>query len=135
MTAKEFLKQAYYVHQEIEIKLEQISRLQSLATRTTSTLKEMPGASRAVSVVENAVMAIEENTTQLAEELNRLVEVYEKITNRIARMENPQERIILKYRYLCFLPWTTISFLLKSSERKIFLLHNQALKNFSTCLQ
>ena len=135
MTAKEFLQQAYYAHQEVDIKLEQITRLQALATRTTSTLKEMPGEKRACSVVESAVIALEEKTARLADEVKRLIEVNDKIAALIARVENPQERIILKYRYLCFMPWATISFLLKASERKVFLLHSQALKNFSSVLQ
>ena len=131
MTAKEFLQQAYYAQQEIDMKLEQITRLQSLATKTTTTLKFLPGGKCASSTVESAVIAIEEKVSLLAVEIQKLISVNEEIAEHISRIENPLERLILKYRYLCFLPWATIAYLLKASERKIFLVHNQALKNFS----
>lgn len=135
MNPKEFLQQAYYAQREVDIKLEQIIRLQSLATKTTSTLKNVPCGKSLCSVVENAVTSIEEQTTRLANEVKKMLEVIEKISATISLVENPQERIILKYRYLCCLPWATIAFLVKASERNVFLIHNQALKNFSNVLQ
>ena len=135
MTSKEFLQQAYYAQQEINIKLEQIARLQALATRTTTTLKDVPIGKGTSSVIECAIVEMSEQIACLADEIKQLVKVSEEVAARIARVKNLQEQMILKYRYLCFLPWATISNLLKSSERTIFLLHQKALKNFSEVLQ
>lgn len=135
MTPKEFLQQAYYAQQEIEIKLEQIARLQALATRTTKTLKDVPTGKGTSSVIESAIVAISEQTARLADEIKHLVKVNEEVAARIMQVKNPQEQMILKYRYLCFLPWASISYLLKSSERSVFLLHQKALRKFSEVLQ
>ena len=135
MTSKEFLQQVYYAQQEINIKLEQIARLQALATRTTTTLKDVPTGKGTSSVIECAIVEVSEQTARLADEIKQLVKVSKEVAARIARVKNLQEQIILEYRYLCFLPWATISYLLNSSERTIFLLHQKALKNFSEVLQ
>ena len=40
MTAKEYLKQARYLDERINMKIEQVASLHSLATKATSTLSE-----------------------------------------------------------------------------------------------
>ena len=59
MTAKEFLQQAYFAQQEVDFKLEEMARLQALATRVTSTLKSTPsGTNMATSKIGDAVAKI-----------------------------------------------------------------------------
>jgi len=136
MTAKEFLQQAYIAHGEVDIKLEQIAKLQSLATRVTTTLKNTPcGSAVSGSRIENSVVNIQEQISRLAEEVTNLLAIQEKVATAIKRVENPVERKILEYRYLCFFSWQQITLIMKASQRNIFLIHNQALKNFSVVLQ
>ena len=131
MTAKEFLQQAYYAQQEVDMKLEQIERLQSLATRTTTVFKNTPsGSACADSKIETAVIRIQEQINRLATELAELLNVTEKVSAAIAQVKNPVEKKILKYRYLCFFSWKQISLLMKTSLRQIYRLHSQALENF-----
>lgn len=132
MTAKEFLQQVYFAQREIEIKLEQIERLQSLATRTTSTIKNVPnGGNISDSKIERSVVNIQEKISTLAEEVSRLLEVNDTVAKAISHVKSSDERAILKYRYLCFLSWQQISLLMKTGTRQIFRIHNLALKNFS----
>ena len=57
MTAKDFLQQAFVAHKEIEAPLEQLTRLQAVATRTTTVIRNAPGGSNSFgSRVENAVI-------------------------------------------------------------------------------
>ena len=131
MTAKEFLQQAYYAQQEVDMKLEQIERLQSLATRTTTVFKSAPSGSACVdSKIETAVIRIQEQINRLTAELTELLSVTEKVSVAIAQVKNPAEKKILKYRYLCFFSWKQISLLMKTSLRQIYRLHSQALENF-----
>ena len=136
MTAKEFLQQVYLAHRAIDIKLEQIEQLQSLATRTTTTLKAVPNGSNTFnSRIESSVVMIQEKISGLAKEISNLMAVNEKVAVAIAHVDNSDEKAILEYRYLCFFSWKEIARKLKVSLRQVFSLHNRALKNFSRSLQ
>lgn len=133
MTAKEFLQQAYYAQQEVEFKLEEIARLESLATRTTATLKSTPsGSNAATSKIETAVAKMEDQRTRLAEEVTELLKITEEVADAINKVQNYAEKQILKYRYLRFYDWKQISILMKMSSRQLYRLHSQALENFGS---
>lgn len=132
MTAQEFLKQAYFAQQEVEMKLEQIARLESLATRTTSALKGTPsGSNAATSKIESAVISMQEQKDRLAEEVTDLLKITDKVSTAISQIKNPVEKRILKYRYVSFFSWKQISLLMKMGKSNLFRLHADALKNFS----
>ena len=126
MTGKEFLQQVFVAYKEIDSKIEQIARLQSLATRTTTVIKSIPcGKGTTLSSrVENAVLSIQGHTEYL-------LEVRREVSDAIAKVQNHDERIVLEYRYLCFYSWKQISHAMRMSLRTIFRLHDRALKNFS----
>lgn len=131
MTQKEFLQQAFVAHKEIEVRLEQISALQALATQTTTIIRHAPGGSNIFkSRVETAVIQIQEHMTHLADEVARLIEVTKQISSAIALVSNVNERAILEYRYLCFFSWQQISALMKTSVENLFKIHRRAIKNF-----
>ena len=131
MTPKEFLQQAFVAHKEIEVRLEQITNLQALATQTTTVIKAAPGGSNIFrSRVENAVILIQEHTAKLAEEVTRLIEITKKISSAIALVPNVNERAILEYRYLCFFSWQQIAAVMKTGVDNVWRLHRCALKKF-----
>lgn len=131
MTQKEFLQQAFVAHKEIEVRLEQITTLQALATQTTTVIKTAPGGSNLFrSRVENAVILIQEHTAHLAEEVTRLIEVTKKISSAIALIPNANERAILEYRYLCFFSWQQIAAVMKTGVSNVWKIHRRAVKNF-----
>ena len=136
MTAKEFLQQAYIAHNEVEMKLEELDRLRSLSERTTSKLNKIfVRSSEKNSKIEKAVVLIEEQTDRLAEEILKLLEIGQNVELAIRQVQNPSERNLLEYRYLCFFSWQQIATLMKASQRQIFRLHNQALENFGSQCQ
>lgn len=131
MTAKEFLEQAFIAHQEIEARLEEIARLQSLATRTTSMLKSTPSSSGAAkSKIEKAIVEMQEKENCLADEIAELMKITDKVSTAVDKIKNPVEKRILKYRYVSFFSWKQISLLMKTSQSNLFRLHADALKNF-----
>lgn len=131
MTAKEFLQQVYLAHHEVEICLEEISQLQSLATRTTTVIRGVPNGGQTIgSQIENSITQMDTKAEELAEKIKVLVEDIDKVRAAISQVKNSNERMILKYRYLCFFSWQQISFLMKTSLRQIYRIHNDALENF-----
>ena len=133
MTSKEFLQQVFIAYQDADSKLEQIARIQALATRTTSVIRAIPlGNGTALSSrVENAIAAIEGQAEYLADEITRLLKVRDEVAAEIAKLDNPVERRILEYRYLCFHSWKEIADDMKRGLRYVYELHSRALKNFS----
>ena len=133
MTEKEFLQQVFIAYKEVDSKLEQIARLQSLATRTTTVIRSTPcGNGRALtSRVENAVLSIQGQTEFLADEIKFMLDVRNQVAAEIAKVKNHDERIVLEYRYLAFYSWKEISHAMKIGLRYAYKLHNRALKNFA----
>ena len=133
MTAKEFLKQVFNAYQDADSKLEQMARLQALATRTTTVIHSTPvgNGSGLSSRVEQAIVAMAEQSGRLADEIQRLLDVREEVASAIEKVADPAERRVLEYRYLAFLSWKEISHSMKMALRSVYKLHERALENFS----
>lgn len=132
MTTKKFLQQAIATHLAVESRLEQIARLQSLATRTTTAIKGTPSAgTSAGSVIEARIGEVQELSALLAEELSRMVDVRNEVAETIARVQNPDERCLLELRYLCHYSWEQVAKIFSCTERAAFYLHERAVKNLS----
>ena len=133
MTAQEFLQQVFNAYKDADSKLEQMARLQSLATRTTTVMHNTPCGSRTAlsSRIEQAILAMEGQSEHLADEIQKLLDVRREVADAIALVADPSERRILEYRYLAFLSWKEISHAMKMGLRYTYKLHERALKNFS----
>lgn len=62
--------------------------------------------------------------------VNRLVDLRSEINAAIESMENPEERLLLKYRYLKNESWEDISYELNVSYRTVHRIHASSLNNF-----
>ena len=132
MTQKEFLQQAGNTHLAVESRLEQIARLQSLATKATTVMNGVPTAgTSAGSVIETRIGEVQEQSALLAEEISRMVDARNEVAEAIARITNPDERCLLELRYLCHYSWEQIAKILTFSVDHVFTLHRQALKNLT----
>lgn len=63
-------------------------------------------------------------------QINRLIDLRSEINAAIESMENPEERLLLKYRYLKNESWEDISYDLNVSYRTVHRIHASALNNF-----
>lgn len=133
MTEREFLQQVFNAYQDVDCKLEQIARLQALATRTTTTMCGTPcgNGTKLSSKIEQAVLAVSWQSERLADGIKRLLDTRIEVADAIAKVANHSERRILEYRYLAFLPWKEIAHMMKIGVRQVYKLHTRALKNFS----
>ena len=133
VTTKEFLQQAIITHQVVESRIEQIARLQSLATRTTTVIKGTPSAAgtSAGSIIEARIGEVQKKSALLAEEISRMVDVRNEVAEAIARVKNHDERCLLELRYLCHYSWEQVAKIFACTERAAFYLHERAVKNLS----
>ena len=110
MTAKEYLKQAYLLDKQIQVEVKELEQL-----------REMRGTIQGCSYGE-----------KIGTNPNRNLDApFIKTIEKIWEYENPEERLLLKYRYLKNESWEDISYELNVSYRTVHRIHASALSNFS----
>jgi hypothetical protein len=128
MKAKEYLGQAYLLDQRINSQLEQLTALNELATKCTSTLSDMPkNPNRGGSRMADTVVKI----VALEEEINRdvdvLVDLKMEVIGVIRSVEKKEYRVLLELRYLCFKSWEDIAAEMHYSVRWVHIMPSRAL--------
>ena len=129
MTAKEYLNQAYRLDQRINSKIAQVSALNDLAVKCTSTITGMPhNPSKSVSPMENAITKIIDLQNEINLDIDKLVELKAEIVGVIEAVENNEYKTLLEKRYLCFMNWEHIAVDMGYGIDNIYRLHRTALK-------
>ena len=125
------LKQLRILANEIKSKYEILKEAKASAYRITQIMSSAPKAKNVGEGFSPAVlktMLIAEQmqnvVTKMAEEFGRL---YEEAIKEIAKVENPQERMILEYRYLAYKSWYEITTLMHFSH--FFTLFHHKIEN------
>ena len=133
MNAKEYLSQAMWLDQTIDIKIKHLESLRSLAMKvTTDTSRErVSGGPVDKSPMEKTIVKIVDLENELNEEIDRLVDLKSDILESINKMKNPVSQLLLEMRYIQGQAWEEVAFTLGLSERSVFNIHGRALKEFA----
>ena len=129
MTAKEYLRQAYRLDQKINSDLEEMAALREMAASVSSPqLTERVQTSRNtdapfVRCIEK-IMDLEHRINQ---EVDLLVDLKEEIRAVITTVEDTDERMVLKYRYVHNYTWEQIGNELHADSRTVRRWHGKAL--------
>lgn len=127
--AKEYLSQAYRIDQRINSKIEQVSALNNMAMKATSTISDMPGrATRNIHQMEDVVAKIIDLQNEINAEIDELVDLKAEIMEVIKGLDNLEYQTLLELRYLCFKPWEQIAIDLGYSINNVFKMHRKALE-------
>lgn len=132
MTNKEYLNQAYRLNERINSNLKEIDELRALAVSIGSpTMGERVSGSHSTEApFARAIMKIDELEHKLDAEIDRLIDLKAEISNAIKTVQNPDEEILLRYRYINCYGWNKICALMSVSQRTVHRIHASALKNF-----
>ncbi len=132
MDAKEYLKLAWKVDQQIDDKIEQINILKELSEKTTAVLSDMPGKStRNIHSREEVIARMMDSEESLNQEVLKLIEIRENVRAAIAGVENVECRMLLEERYLCYHGWNEIAEDMGYSLDNVYKLHRKALKEIN----
>ena len=129
MTAKEYLRQAYRLDQKINSDLEEMAALREMAASVSSPqLTERVQTSRNtdapfVRCIEK-IMDLEHRINQ---EVDLLVDLKDEIRAVITTVEDTDERMVLKYRYVHNYTWEQIGNELHANSRTVRRWHGKAL--------
>ena len=112
MTAREYLKQSFYINKEIDENILQLEELDSDICRCTQIITDMPPGVHNDNSAEIKLAAYidkhEELTQKINEETDKLVETKKEIRLKIYQIKNPKYRLVLMKRYIRFKKWEQI---------------------------
>ena len=127
--AKEYLGQDYRIDQRINSKIEQVSALNYMATKATSTISDMPGsASRNIHRMEDVIVKIIDLQNEINADIDELVDFKAEVMSVIKSIDNLEYQTLLELRYLCFKPWEQIAIELGYSINNVFKMHRKAIE-------
>lgn len=132
MTAKQYLRQAYRLNELINSDLEELAQLKALSTSISSpNLSGMPSSSTRntePSFVKciNKIVDLEKI---INDEIDRFVELKKEIREVINNVPDPDERLVLRLRYIEFLKWEAVASSMGLSLKQVHRIHASALMN------
>ncbi|NLE27556.1 MAG: DUF1492 domain-containing protein [Clostridiaceae bacterium] len=130
MNTKDYLSQAFRVDCMINAKLEQIQQLRELSTKATSTLSDMPkGGNQSANKTQDIVLKIIGLENEISKDMITLIELKGEIINAIKSVKDPEYRLLLELRYLCFKSWNDVAAEMRYDTNSIFRMHRYALKS------
>ena len=129
MTKKEYLKKGYRINLEIETKKEVLEELKSNLDGLQAiklTEKVQGGPIKDDSGIVNKMNKI----VEMEKDLNELCNFQIKLSQTIDKMENTNERAVLRLRYILNQTWEEIAEKMGYTLRQIHRIHENAIKNF-----
>ena len=127
--AKEYLGQDYRIDQRINSKIEQVSALNNMAIKATSTISDMPGsATRNIHRMEDVIVKIIDLQNEINADIDELVDFKAEVMSVIKSIDNLEYQTLLELRYLCFKPWEQIAIELGYSINNVFKMHRKAIE-------
>lgn len=134
MTAKEYLNQARHLDALINCRLREIDYWKDLSSSVSGTrfdgMPHSPNRPTEAPFV-RCLEKIDEIQRSVEEKVAYLVRLKEEINTAIDMLENRDEQLVLRYRYLDDCTWEEISRMLNVSLRTVYRIHGSALQNFS----
>ena len=134
MTAKDYLNQARHLDALINCRLREIDYWRDLSSSVSGTrfdgMPHSPNRPTEAPFV-RCLEKIDEIQRSVEEKVAYLVRLKEEINTAIDMLENRDEQLVLRYRYLDDCTWEEISRMLNVSLRTVYRIHGSALQNFS----
>ena len=138
MTAKEYLQQAFVIHRRIILLKETRDTIKAelYSVKTPQLNPDKVQTSVSCDTMERLVAKADEITRTITDELERLIEIQDKIKSQIdgmpqRRKADAQQREVLYRRYVLFQRWERIALDMDKTTRYIFMVHGNALREFA----
>ena len=132
MTAKEYLNQAYWLDRRIDSKLEQLSALKDMATKTTSIMSDdVVSHTRNVHSMQDVIAKIIDMQAEINADIDRLVDLKRDIMQVVKTVDDPELQTLLELRYLCFKSWEYVAEQMGYNVRHIYRLHDEAVEQIT----
>ena len=124
---KAYLNRAYKIEHRINVKLERLERLRALAEKTTATLSDMLKSPNRDGGNEDILARIVDMENEIKRDINHLLDIKEDVQGAIETVEEPELKLLLELRYLCYRSWGDIAEEMNYDVRQIHRIHSKAL--------
>ncbi len=133
MKAKEYLRRAYNLDKFIDACLVELSKVREYygLVRSLDYSRDKIQASPENNM-EKAIIKIVDMENMINDKIDQLVDLKNEIRSNIDELPDDTDRLILTYRYICFLSWEEIAVKMGYSYRNIHRVHAKALKDFES---
>jgi DNA-directed RNA polymerase specialized sigma subunit len=129
MNAKQYLKQAYKLNEQIECDKEELEALRALSTSISGNMTQervqgSPSNNRIIDIISQII----DLENEIDAEIEDFIALKKQIRDVINQIEDVNEKLVLKYRYLIFLQWDEICVKMNYSKRQMYRIHDSALE-------
>lgn len=132
MDKKSYLRRGYRINLEIESKKEVLEELKAnLDGIKAIQLSEKVQGGNIPS--DNAMFNRINKLMEVEKDLASLYDIQVELNENINKVEDFNERMVLRYRYILNYTWEQISEKMGYSTRQVIRIHGEALKNFEIC--
>ena len=137
MKAKDYLRQAFCLDRRIASDINEMKELRELAESVSSPqLEERVQTSRSTSApFVRSIEKIIDLEAMIADEVDTLVDMKADIRELIDKVDDHDQRMLLRYRYIHFHTWEEISAEMNYGLRWVYILHGRALESVNTILK
>lgn len=132
MTAKQYLRQAYRLNELINSHIKELEQLRLISTSVSSTdfsKERVQGGQLPGNKIVNIIGKIVDLERQINAEIDSFIDLKKEIHDVIEAVKNPNERLVLRYRYIEFLTWEQVAERMNYSIKQVHRIHSEALKN------
>lgn len=132
MDKKRYLKKGYRINLEIEAKKEVLKELKANLDGIKS-VKFSEKVQGGDILGDNAMFNRINKLMEIEKDLAKLYDIQVELNDKINKVEDFNERMVLRYRYILNYTWEQISEKMGYSSRQVIRIHGEALKNFEIC--
>ena len=131
MTAKEYLRQAYFLDQRINSDIAEVERLRlMLSGISASGFEERYDKNRPIDApFVRSLEKIWELEKKIDDEIDSLVDLKAQIRDVIESVPDPNERIVLRYRYVNNRTWEQIGDALHADRTTVYRWYSRAIRH------
>ena len=136
MNAEKYLNQLYKLNNLIKSDKEEIEELRCLATSISGNMtQERVQSSTSNDKITNVVSKIIDLEKEIQKEIERFIELKKEVRDVINQVEDVDERLFLKYRYILFYQWKEISGKLNCSQTQVQRIRDKAIESIEQILK
>lgn len=134
MEAKQYLRKAYRLHELIESEQAELDALRELAQSvSSSSVSDMPKSPsmNGEAPYEKHVIKMVDLEAKIKRQIQEYISLEEEIREVINNVEDNEEKLLLRNRYILFMEWDDIYDKMHLSKRSVHRIHASALKNIN----
>ena len=136
MTAKSYLQQIKRCDINIDNGVEELTRLNALATRVTSAVSgDVVSRTRNTDTLGDTVAKIIKLQEDINREVDRYVDIKREAMRLLSQLENPVYYQILHSRYILYKTWEQIACDMDFTYQWVCELHGRALQEFAKIME